>query len=79
MMFMVIFSLGMIVFLPKLMKNMDPEALKEMQDSMEASQDMGKLFSSMFEDPDAKKKEPIEEEKSSSGGGNGGKKKSKRH
>mmetsp|Transcript_22820 Transcript_22820/g.29590 ORF Transcript_22820/g.29590 Transcript_22820/m.29590 type:complete len:214 (+) Transcript_22820:85-726(+) len=65
MMFMVVLTLGMIVIFPKMMKNMDPEALKEMQEQMENSQDMGKMFSSMFEDPDANKKKNIKESKSS--------------
>eukprot|EP00640_Fibrocapsa_japonica_P005189 CAMPEP_0113937182 /NCGR_PEP_ID=MMETSP1339-20121228/3863_1 /TAXON_ID=94617 /ORGANISM="Fibrocapsa japonica" /LENGTH=209 /DNA_ID=CAMNT_0000939857 /DNA_START=34 /DNA_END=663 /DNA_ORIENTATION=+ /assembly_acc=CAM_ASM_000762 len=49
MFFMVLMSLFMVVVFPRMLKGMDPEALKEMQDQMEQSQDLGKMWGSLFE------------------------------
>ena len=50
MMLMMLFSVGMMVLMPKMMENLDPEEREKMQKQMAAQQDPSKMLSNLWND-----------------------------
>jgi hypothetical protein len=48
MLLMMVFSVGMMFLMPKMMENLDPEEREQMRKQMEMQKDPTKMLSSMF-------------------------------
>jgi hypothetical protein len=60
MVIMMIFSVGLMVVMPQMMQNLDPEQKEQMRKQMEVQQDPSKMLNQLWGDFSGKKEEPKE-------------------